>query len=458
MTQEIRAEIRLPTQELRDDLPFYTKTLGFRLDMIFPADNPSVAVLSGHGVRLRIEKGASEAPGTLRILTDDPGFAGGAKSLVAPNGTRVEVDELNPPVITPATEHAFVVRRLADQAPWVIGRAGMEYRDLVPTRLGGAMIASHIRVPDGPVPDMVHYHKVGFQLIFCVAGWVDVLYEDQGGIRRIHAGDCFIQPPGIRHKVLHSEGVQVVEIGVPAEHVTEIDHEMVLPTPHYRPEREWDGQRFVHDIGKDGVFKPFRIPGFEARDTGIMAATKGVASVMVARPVGEAPWTVHDGDILFTFVMQGAMTLEGEGKDPFRLSPGDAFVIPPGMATRYSEATGPGAAGSDAAGQSRDQGGFPRCASLLVGRSARRSRRRTTSNACGNLRAASHSDQMVKQGVAMTLLEAATAVRERAYAPYSRFKVGAALRSTSGAVHVGCNVENVAYPRAPAPRPGPSRR
>ncbi len=210
MTQEIRAEIRLPTQELRDDLPFYTKTLGFRLDMIFPADNPSVAVLSGHGVRLRIEKGASEPPGTLRILTDDPGFAGGAKALVPPNGTKVEVDQLNPPVVTPTTEHAFVVRRLADQAPWVIGRAGMEYRDLVPTRLGGAMIASHIRVPDGPVPDMVHYHKVGFQLIFCVAGWVDVLYEDQGDIRRIHAGDCFIQPPTIRHKVLHSEGVQVV--------------------------------------------------------------------------------------------------------------------------------------------------------------------------------------------------------------------------------------------------------
>jgi cytidine deaminase len=53
---------------------------------------------------------------------------------------------------------------------------------------------------------------------------------------------------------------------------------------------------------------------------------------------------------------------------------------------------------------------------------------------------------MVKRRSAMTLLEAATAVRERAYAPYSRFKVGAALRSTSGAVHVGCNVENVAYP------------
>ena len=80
---EIRAEIRLPTKELRDDLPYYTKTLGFRLDMIFPADNPEVAVLSGHGLRLRIQKGAPEAPGTLRILTDDPGFAGGATALVA---------------------------------------------------------------------------------------------------------------------------------------------------------------------------------------------------------------------------------------------------------------------------------------------------------------------------------------------------------------------------------------
>jgi quercetin dioxygenase-like cupin family protein len=337
---EIRAEIRLPTQELRNDLPFYTKVLGMRLDMIYPADNPEVAVLSGHGLRLRIQKGAAEPAGTLRILTDDPdGFAGGARVLTAPNGTRIEIDELNPPLVLPSTQHAFVVRRLADQAPWVIGRAGMEYRDLIPTRLGGAMIASHIRVPDGPVPDMVHFHKVGFQLIFCVAGWVDVYYEDQGGILRIEAGDCFIQPPGIRHKVLHSEGVQVVEIGVPADHVTEIDHEMTLPTPHLRPDREWEGQRFVHSLGKEGVFAPYRIPGFEARDTTIHANTKGVASVMVARPTGVAPWTRHHGDILFGFVMTGEMTLEGEGKDPYRLTVGDAFVIPPAMATRYADCT-----------------------------------------------------------------------------------------------------------------------
>ena len=46
----------------------------------------------------------------------------------------------------------------------------------------------------------------------------------------------------------------------------------------------------------------------------------------------------------------------------------------------------------------------------------------------------------------MELRQAAQKVREQAYAPYSGFKVGAALRSASGAVFTGCNVENVAYP------------
>jgi cytidine deaminase len=46
----------------------------------------------------------------------------------------------------------------------------------------------------------------------------------------------------------------------------------------------------------------------------------------------------------------------------------------------------------------------------------------------------------------MSLIDSARAVRENAHAPYSNFKVGAALRAASGTVYVGCNVENVAYP------------
>jgi len=46
----------------------------------------------------------------------------------------------------------------------------------------------------------------------------------------------------------------------------------------------------------------------------------------------------------------------------------------------------------------------------------------------------------------MTLMDTARAVRENAYAPYSNFKVGAAIRAASGQVYGGVNVENVAYP------------
>jgi cytidine deaminase len=45
------------------------------------------------------------------------------------------------------------------------------------------------------------------------------------------------------------------------------------------------------------------------------------------------------------------------------------------------------------------------------------------------------------------LFDAARAVHANAHAPYSRFKVGAAVRSASGRVFTGCNVENAAYPQ-----------
>jgi cytidine deaminase len=45
------------------------------------------------------------------------------------------------------------------------------------------------------------------------------------------------------------------------------------------------------------------------------------------------------------------------------------------------------------------------------------------------------------------LLQAALKVRDRAYAPYSNFAVGAAVLDEAGRIHSGCNVENAAYPQ-----------
>lgn len=53
-----------------------------------------------------------------------------------------------------------------------------------------------------------------------------------------------------------------------------------------------------------------------------------------------------------------------------------------------------------------------------------------------------HPDPQVQ-----ALFEAARAVQPRAYAPYSHFHVGAAIRATSGRIYASCNVENAAYPQ-----------
>jgi quercetin dioxygenase-like cupin family protein len=336
------AEVCLPTTDLTADLAYFTDTLGFRLDTIFPADDPAVATLSAHGLRIRLERGAAVAPGVLRLLCRDPGvFAGGTRELAAPGGTRILLVDAHPPLEIPPTAHEFVVRRLTDSAPWVIGRAGMRYRDLIPGRLGGSIIASHIRIPEaGPVPDMVHYHAVGFQLIFCYTGWVRLVYEDQGPPFVLRAGDCVIQPPRIRHRVLESSAdLQVIEVGVPAEHITTVDHEMELPTPVLNPDRDFSGQKFCRSEAAHARWQPWRLRGFDARDTGIGAATAGVASVHVVRAAGPVDGQVsrHSSDILFTFVLTGSLTLRAEGQDARALSAGDAYVIPPSLDTSLTD-------------------------------------------------------------------------------------------------------------------------
>ena len=151
----------------------------------------------------------------------------------------------------------------------------------------------------------------------------------------------------------------MIEIGVPADHVTTIDHEVELPTNVLNPDRVFGGQTFCRHQLKDAVWESWRLAGFEARETGIGEATGGVASVQVARATdgadggsagggadgasssdanggpdgrssgGAEQVTSHTGDILFTFIMEGEVTLNGENQVAHRLEAGDAYVIPP---------------------------------------------------------------------------------------------------------------------------------
>ena len=291
--------------------------LGLRLDTIFPADDPAVALLSDGDTHVRLVRAAP-----------------GAEAAALP-GLPTGIEAIDPGDLPPVRP-SYVVAR-PDDASWRIGRAGMRYRDLIPDRQGGRYIASHIRILDGgPVPDYVHFHAIQFQVIYCYRGWVRVVYEDQGEPFTMHAGDCVLQPPKIRHRVLESSaGLEVVEIGVPAVHATHVDHERALPTAEVVADRDYSGQRFVRFIAADARFSPSRFAGFDACEVGILPATRGLASVHVLR--AHAPRRLslrHGAELLFHFVLRGGLTL-----DEHRLGAADAFTIPARRPFAWSDAT-----------------------------------------------------------------------------------------------------------------------
>ena len=279
---------------------------GFRLTTISPADDPRWADLDGPEP-IRLDRSATAA-GTILV---EPA------SLAIPD----LVSEL---VVSRALE--------ADHGS---GRAGMQYRDLIPSRLGGRFIASHIAIPGvGPVPDYVHHHDIRFQLIFCHAGWVEVVYEDQGDPFVMRPGDCVIQPPGIRHRVLASgDDLEVVEIGCPAEHDTHREHDLTLPNGVGDPGRSWGGQRFIRHITTDASWDSSPRDGWEWQRFGINAATDGLAEARLARTHGPTePWTlaVHDLEFAFIFCRVGELRFVTED-DEIRLTPGDSISVPAGL-------------------------------------------------------------------------------------------------------------------------------
>jgi quercetin dioxygenase-like cupin family protein len=282
------------------------RRLGLAVRMIMPADDPAVALLEGGGIAIRLVRRDARWP------------------------TDLEVPPLQP---------AWEVSRLADTG-WGSGRAGMLYRDLLPSRQGGRYIASHIRIPDaGPVPDEVHFHNIHFQLIFCVAGWVRLVYEGQGADFVLAAGDCVLQPPGIRHRVLESStGLEVVEVTCPAAHETWFDAELSLPTPSRR--EAFAGQRFVLHRAGAAMWQPWRAEEFQCRDTGIGTASGGVVGARVVRAdaAAETPYAAHDGELQLWFVLDGAAEVTRRDSSPERLGRGDAVAIPAGI--EHTLATG----------------------------------------------------------------------------------------------------------------------
>jgi len=207
----------------------------------------------------------------------------------------------------------------------------------VPSRAGGALIASHIRIPGGgPVPDYVHFHRVQFQLIVCLAGWVEVVYEGQGQPFVLRRGDFVTQPPMIRHRVLSSsEGLEVLEIGAPATHATLADHEHLLPitsltaaddgatladaTANRLPNTTlFGGQRFVHSIYEEAMRAPAaRVEdGIAWRESSVLAATEGLVHVAHGAALSMGEGAVLSNEGAAEGAQDGAVELEGFAPPP----------------------------------------------------------------------------------------------------------------------------------------------
>ena len=319
--------------DLDATLEFFIGELGFRLESIGPADAPVQALLSGYGLNLQIEQTADGSAGTLRIATtEDPV----PPTRTAPNGTRVEFVTAAPPApVRPAAPRACIRTPESSDSAWRRGRAGMLYRDLVPDRAGGYLIASHIRIPDGgPVPDHVHHHAIGFQFIYCLRGWVRLVYEDQGEPFVLGARDCVSQPPHIRHRVLEaSDGLEVVELASPATHETRLDHDMPLPTGRCLPKRVYSGQIFLLHRARETAWEHRAGTPFEKKNTGMMHATGGLADVHVLRAVGTGSpdpgkGIARSGAFTFLFVLAGRMTVRIDGAQPTLLGTHGACLVP----------------------------------------------------------------------------------------------------------------------------------
>ncbi|NKB41526.1 MAG: cupin [Ilumatobacter sp.] len=316
--------------DLEGEVDFFTSEVGFRIRLVTPADDPRRVELQRGGTVVELRRCGNDVPIRLRVEDDNERCV--ECELRSPGGSIVEFGMRPASLAVPESVPSLTVVDAATGG-FGIGRAGMEYRDLLPDRWGGRFIASHIRIEaGGDIADWVHFHRIRFQMIFVAAGWVEVVYEDQGEPFRMVAGDCVLQPPEIRHRVLRSSpGLEVIEIGCPAEHDTLADHDLELPTPCVNTTRNFAGQRFARHIAEDAPRMAWADDSLAVRDTGIGKATDGLAGAVVVAAYSEPASTLltHDGEFVFLVGLAGEAVLDVAGR-LVALTPRTSIAIPAG--------------------------------------------------------------------------------------------------------------------------------
>jgi quercetin dioxygenase-like cupin family protein len=116
------------------------------------------------------------------------------------------------------SKQKFVIRHYSENDYKAGGlRAAAEYRDLGVAEATNGQFTAHVaRLAPGALkdkdPSRMHYHDVNFHMVYVLKGWMKAEFEGEG-VHTMRAGSCWVQPSGIRHKVLaQSEDMELIEV------------------------------------------------------------------------------------------------------------------------------------------------------------------------------------------------------------------------------------------------------
>jgi mannose-6-phosphate isomerase-like protein (cupin superfamily) len=127
-------------------------------------------------------------------------------------------------VLSGRLPQSFTVSHLDESAFRGGGLRGYSvYRDLGLAAATHGLATAHVIRMVAPFTEKMgqrHHHNVEFQLVYVLKGWFKNEFEGHG-VHVMRGGSCWIQPPGIRHRVLGwSDDCELLEIIIPAEHET----------------------------------------------------------------------------------------------------------------------------------------------------------------------------------------------------------------------------------------------